>query len=181
MLTTPERAKWRMSCQNSHVCKEFEKDLAQNVKSDLKAFWRYCNSKLKNKPRIGDIKGNANTETQCDLVKADILNTYFASVFTHENMEDIPSLETKYRVPSLSDANITVELVQKKLTKLNPNKAPWSDKFNPRVLKEMADVVSSPLSVIFLKSPSERRLPAAWKIGNITPIHKKGSRSSAGN
>ena len=81
------------------LCKEFEKDLAQNVKSDLKAFWRYRNFKLKNKHRIGDIKGNDGTETQCDLVKADILNTYFASVINRENMEDIPSLETKYRAP----------------------------------------------------------------------------------
>ena len=45
----------------------------------------------------------------------------------------------------------------------------------------MADVISSPLSVIFHKSLGEGRLPTPWKIENITPIHKKGSRSSAGN
>ena len=66
------------------------------------------------------------------------------------------------------------------LTKLNPNKAPGPDKIHPRVLKEMADVISSPLSGIFLKSLSEWQLLIAWKIGNITPILNKGSRSSAG-
>jgi len=49
-----------MNFPNSRqLCKEFEKDLAQNVKSDPKAFSRHCNSKLKNKPRIGDIKANS--------------------------------------------------------------------------------------------------------------------------
>ena len=38
------------------LCKEFEKDLSQNVKFDLKFFRRYC--KLKNKPKISDIKGD---------------------------------------------------------------------------------------------------------------------------
>ncbi|KAK2154143.1 hypothetical protein LSH36_275g01040 [Paralvinella palmiformis] len=157
--------------------------LVTEVKFDTsynEAFWRYCNSKLKNKPRIGDIKTNDDTKTQCDLVKDDILNTYFASVFIRENMEDTSSLETKYRGPPLSDVNITAELVQKRLTKLNLNKAPGPDKIHPRVLKEMADVISSHLSVIFHKSLSECRLPTLWKIGNITLIHKKGSRSTAG-
>ena len=38
------------------LCREFERDLARNVKSNPKAFWRYCNTKLKNKPRLGDLK-----------------------------------------------------------------------------------------------------------------------------
>jgi len=35
--------------------------------------------------------------------------------------------------------------------------------------------------IIFHKSLSEGRLLTAWKIGNITPIYKKGIRSSSGN
>jgi len=64
---------------------------------------------------------------------------------------------------------------------LNHNKASGPDKIHPRVLKEKADVISSPLIVIFYKSLREGRLPTGWKIGNITPIRKKDSRSSAGN
>jgi len=50
---------------------------------------------------------------------------------------------------------------KKMLTKLNRNEAPELDKIHPRVLKEMADVISSSLSVIFLKTLSEGRLPTA--------------------
>ncbi|KAK2146273.1 hypothetical protein LSH36_621g01009 [Paralvinella palmiformis] len=73
------------------LCKEFEKLMAQNVKSNPKYLLpRYCNSKLKNKHRIDDIKASDSRKTQCDLVKADILDTYISSVFTHKNMEDMP-------------------------------------------------------------------------------------------
>ena len=40
------------------LCREFERDLARNVKTNPKAFWRYCNSKLKNKPKLGDLKNS---------------------------------------------------------------------------------------------------------------------------
>jgi len=53
----------------------------------------------------------------------------------------MPSLETKYPGPPLSDVNITAELVKKNLTKLNPNKAPGPDKIHTRVLKETADAI----------------------------------------
>ncbi|KAK2145518.1 hypothetical protein LSH36_677g04030 [Paralvinella palmiformis] len=76
------------------LCKDFEKNLIQNVKSDPKLFWRYCSSKLKNKHRIDDIQANDSPKTQRDLVTAAILNTYFATVFICENVEDMPSLET---------------------------------------------------------------------------------------
>ena len=44
------------------------------------------------------------------------MNTYFASVFTRDNMEEMQSLKTKYRAPPLSDVSITAELVEIKLT-----------------------------------------------------------------
>ena len=70
---------------------------------------------------------------KCDLVKADILNTYFAIVFTFEYVEDMPSLEIKHYGPSLSDLNITTELAKKKLIKEYLIKTPGSYQIHPRV------------------------------------------------
>jgi len=84
------QVKNELSQLTHQLCKGLEKDLARNVKYDPKL------SKLKNKPRIGNIKANFCTACQSVLVKADILNTYFASLFTAENVEDMSSLETKY-------------------------------------------------------------------------------------
>ena len=41
--------------------------------------------------------------------------------------------------------------------------------------------IASPLSTIHKNSICEGSLPTEWKIGNITPIHKKGSKINPGN
>ena len=42
---------------------------------------------------------------------------------------------------------ITEEDVKKKLSKLNPTKSPGPDGLHPRVLKEAADVIATPLQL----------------------------------
>ena len=75
---------------------ESEKDLSNNVKSNPNAFWRYCNIKLKNKPVLGEPKASEGALVQRDKEKTYMLNEYFASVYTRENRENLPSLEFKY-------------------------------------------------------------------------------------
>ena len=49
------------------------------------------------------------------------------------------------------------------------------------VLRELASQVAYPLCIIFKKSLGESELPACWKLGHITPIFKKGSKTKASN
>ncbi|KFP90626.1 hypothetical protein N311_12715, partial [Apaloderma vittatum] len=61
------------------------------------------------------------------------------------------------------------------------HKSRGPDEMHPRVLKELADVVAEPLSVMSEKSQQSGEVPGDCKKGIITPLFKKGRREDCGN
>ena len=109
------------------------------------------------------------------------LQGVFTSVFTEEDMENIPDPPVvEFDVP-LTDFAISTEDVFKLLCKLQPSKSPGPDNLHPRILKELADVLSEPLAILFMKSLETEDLPKDWKSANVTPIFKKGSKADGKN
>ena len=176
---TTEKNEFTMLVRN--INKDFEQNLAKNLKHNPKDFWRYCNSKMKSKSRLGDLQDKDGKLTNDDSEKAELLNDYFTSVFTRENLENIPNLSSRINNPPPVEVNFTPEIVEKKLNKLKTTKSAGPDGFHPRILSELAKTVKTPLSIIFKKSYDENRLPKAWKDAHITAIHKKGKKVIVGN
>lgn len=56
-----------------------------------------------------------------------------------------------------------------------------SDGMNPKVLKELADVVTKTLSMIFEKSQQSGEVLGDWEGGNIVLTLKKGRKEDSGN
>ncbi|KAK4806968.1 hypothetical protein QYF61_027335 [Mycteria americana] len=64
---------------------------------------------------------------------------------------------------------------------LNPHKSMGQDGIHPRVLREVADIVARPLSIISEKSWRSGDIPDDWKRANVIPIYKKGPKEDPGN
>ena len=64
---------------------------------------------------------------------------------------------------------------------LNPHKSVSLEGIHPRVVREVADVVARPPSIIFEKPWRSGDIPDAWKGANVIPIYKKGPKEGPGN
>ena len=163
--------------------REYERKISHNCKENPKTFWQYVRSKSKCVSGISPLdKGDGNLAFD-NKDKADILNTFFSSVFTREDTENVPDLEPGGRSNHifLSDIVVTEDAVRKKLSSLNPYKAHGPDGIPPKVLKELSNELAKPITIIFNKSLQSGMVPSEWKTAEVVAIFKKGNRSDPGN
>ena len=161
--------------------RDFERQIAREAKKNPKAFFAYARSKLKTKEGIADLDQDDGGTASTNEAKANVLNAFFSSVFTKESLDNPPPFEDRHFNEALADMDISPETVAKKLKGLKINKSPGPDGHHPYVLRELAIELSVPLSIVFRKSLDEGCLPQAWKDAHVTPLFKKGKKSSPGN
>ena len=116
-----------------------------------------------------------------DEGKAIVLNNFFSSVFTIEDLSNIPDTFNVYAGPVLDDVDISADVIALKLASLKPFSAQGPDGLHPRILREAAEPLSAHLSLIFRHSLDTGQLPSEWKAGDIVPIYKKGNKQCPGN
>ena len=165
--------------RNDRIC--FERNISKEIKNNNKAFWRYVNATRKTKANIPDLERKDGTMATTDLDKAQTLNQQFSSVFTDENIDNMPQMEEIHITNPLTDITITTEMVKKKLDKLRTDKSPGPDEVHPLILKQLSHVLAEPLTIIYNNSLQSGQVPTKWKEGVVTAIYKKGKKSSPSN
>ena len=118
--------------------------------------------------------------TVSDKDKAEVLNSFFSSVFTREDLSNMPAFEDKTDV-KLSEIVVSEDMICKKLENLDISKSCGPDNIHPRLLKELSGQLCVPLKILFEKSMKEGKLPSCWKRAEVKPLFKKGDKSSPGN
>ena len=162
-----------------------ERKLAFSLKENPKIFWKYVNSKRKNKGGVSSLYDPVKQKLVHDpMDKANFLNSQFSSVFTQEP-ENEDHFSREEPIQGISELIRPIEIkhsdVLKKLRELNPSKSTGPDNLHPKLLKELATVITEPLVYIYRKSLELGELPTIWKKAIVVPIYKGGKREDPSN
>jgi len=75
-----------------HLCKEYERNLIENIDVRPKSFRRYVNSRLKTRSTIDDLLSSDGHSVHTDIKKAELFNQLFHQFFTEEDLSHILEL-----------------------------------------------------------------------------------------
>lgn len=116
-----------------------------------------------------------------DEDKANALNQFFTEqTILDESNSSLPS-DTPPSPHKLETIFITVQEVESTLKALKQGKAAGPDSINNRLLKELSQPLSVPLTDLFNYTLAIGKIPSMWKQANVTPVFKKDDPSEVSN
>ncbi|KAF1512578.1 hypothetical protein FQV20_0000633, partial [Eudyptula albosignata] len=161
---------------------QLEHNLAAVVKDNKKSFYKDINDKRAKETLHPLLDAGGNVVTK-DEEKAEVLNAFFASVFNSRT-----GYPQGTQPPELEDRDeqgeppiIQEEAVNVLLRHLDAHKSMGPDGIHPRVLRELAEELAKPLSIIYQQSWLTGEVPDDWRLANVTPIYRKGRKEDPGN
>ncbi|KAK4821235.1 hypothetical protein QYF61_016534 [Mycteria americana] len=163
---------------------QLELNLATAVKDNEKYFYKYLSNKRRAKENLHPLLDAGGKIVTKDEEKAEVLHAFFASVFNSQT-----SCSPGTQPPELEDKDgdqneapiIQGEMVSDLLHHLDTHKSMEADGIHPRVLRELAEVLTKALSILYQQSWLTGEVPVDWRLANVMPIYKKGQKEDPGN
>ena len=140
----------------------YETQISKYAKTNPKLFYSYLGKRKQNKVGVGPLHRGSGELSHDNNEMAELFNEHYIKVFTTED-PNLPTSPPSSQCPIMPDINFYPYRVSEVLRRLKNSSSPGPDEISQRVLKEMADEVSLPLSLLFNKSVKTSILPTDWK------------------
>ena len=152
------------TCRVTHD--NYTNNMLTNDNKNPKRFWNFIKSRKKDSTGVAPLKKEGLTFSD-SLNKANIMGDQFCSVFTQEDMSELPDLGQS-RTPSVHPIKVNIKGVLKFLKDIKPHKATGPDNIPGRLLKEAAEELAHGLAHLFQISIDNGKNPIGLE---VSPRH----------
>ena len=153
---------------------EYERKVAGLLKEAPKVFNSYIRKRKKGCPTVGPLKSANGSVVTTGIEQSNIFAQAFSSVYVSTVPEDPQPFQSFNGNMEILDANY--DAVVSILKALDGSSSPGPDGIHPMLLKNCAEEISLPLTLLFKKSLLLCQLPNHWKVSRVVPIFKGGTK-----
>ena len=168
----------------SHKKEERVRELRaiDSIKDKSKYFFSYAKSKSTFRIPIGPLEKDGKIVENPQEI-SQILQEQFVSVFSQPKFSqtDPRNMNIGHTNQTFNDVEVTVDDIEEAIGKLSKDSAPGPDGIPSVLLKECMHSLKEPLCLLWRQSMLTGHIPDRLKLGQITPIHKGGSRNEVKN
>ena len=155
-----------------------ERNVAKDSKLNPKRFFSFINSARRSRSSIGPLNKDGARVVE-PKAQAELLNEYFSSVYTRCN--DPPPSKEPSGTTKLSDIEVNEQIVKDEIDRIHEFSAPGPDNMTNKLILELKSEIAKPWAALFRKSLDDAHIPDEWRLSNVTPVYKKGSKAEPGN
>ena len=170
----PDNIKQFRDCRRIFKKKAYEKYLEYlqkitgDFRSNPKCFWSFLKCVRSYKGRLPSLLDRAG-EVSDDVERAELFNRTFADKFSDPSVEHLPPAHD-FDLSAMTDFEVSSSSISSILDTLNVHKASGPDDISARIIRECANQLVVPITIICQLSLKQGVYPSKWKEANIVPV-----------
>ena len=169
--------------QYRKASKEYVKQQEEKVilSNNRNCLYKFINKKLGKTNQIPPLRSSNNQLVIDSTEKANIFNSYFASIFHTDNGSNPPLSMLTSNIEEMPFFHITPNDVQIAINSIKISASRTPDNIPAIYIKKAAKHLIKPLADFFNFSLCTGQVPKLWKEAIVVPIHKKGLKNDPSN